>query len=145
MEDLALIRLSNPYDSCERPGQRWIAVHFQRRDDHRSSLACSLDSFFERAPILRIQRSETEIDDLYVMVEAPVDSPDDRTQVGGKFAIEDFDCNQIRIRIQMVDNRRDGSTVTKVIFIASNRTVRGDGDAIDDLAHVEMCAADAAI
>jgi hypothetical protein len=45
----------------------------------------------------------------------------------------------------MVDDRRDGSAVTKVIFVPGNPTVRGDGDAIDDLAHVGVCAADAAI
>ncbi len=67
------------------------------------------------------------------------------TQVGGEFAVKDFDCNQIRLRIQMVDDRRDGSTVTKVIFIAGDHSIRVDGDAIDDLAHVGMCAADTAI
>jgi hypothetical protein len=145
MEDLVLIRFNNPYDSCKRPRQRWIAAHFQRRNNHRPGLACSLDSVFEGAPILRIQRSQTQIDDLYVMFEAPIDSPDDHTQVSGEFAVKDFYRNQIGFRIQMVDDRRDGSTVTKVIFVASDRSVRGDGDAIDDLAHVGMCAADAAI
>src|ERR1700733_11142366 len=79
------------------------------------------------------------------MLEAPVDGPDDGTQAGSQFAIEDLDRNQIRIRIQMVDDRRDGGTVTKVIFIAGDRSIRADGDAIDDLAHVGMGAADAAI
>jgi hypothetical protein len=79
------------------------------------------------------------------MVEAPVDGTDDSTQAGGQFAIEDLDRNQIRIRIQVVDDRRDGRTVTKVIFIAGDRAIRADGDAIDDLADVGMCAADAAI
>ena len=58
------------------------------------------------------------------MFEAPVDSPDDGAQAGGQFAIEDLDCNQIRIRIQMVDDRRDGGTVTKVIFVAGDRSIR---------------------
>jgi len=134
-----------PDNPWKRARQRRIAAHFERRDDHRTSRVSSLDSVFEGTPILRIQRSQAEIDDLNVMVEAPVDSPDDRTQAGGQFAIEDLDRNQIRIRIQVVNNRRDGRTVTKVIFVAGNHSIRADGDAIDDLAHVGMCATDAAI
>ncbi len=124
MANLVFLAFHHPYDACKRSGQRWIAVHFQRRNDHCSSRACPFDSFFEGATILRIHRSQTEIDDLYVMVEAPVNSPDDRTQAGGQFAIEDLDCNQIRIRIQMVDDRRDSGTVTKVIFVAGDHSIR---------------------
>jgi hypothetical protein len=44
-----------------------------------------------------------------------------------------------------VDDRCDGGTVTKVIFLAGDRSIRTDGDAIDDLADVGICAADTAI
>jgi hypothetical protein len=145
MANLVFLAFHHSNDSRQRSRQSGIAVHFERRDDHRSGLVCSLDSFFEGTPILRIQGSQTEIDHLYVMLEAPIDSPDDHTQAGGQFAVEDLDRNQIRIRIQVVDDRRDSRTMTKVIFIAGNRSVRRYGDSIDDLADVGMRAANATI
>ncbi len=75
------------------------------------------------------------------MLQAPVDGADDNGQAGSQLTVEDLDRDQIRFRIQMMDDRGYGGAVTKGIFIARDRSVRGDGDAVDELTHMGMRAA----
>src|ERR1700678_180030 len=79
------------------------------------------------------------------MLQAPVDGPDDNRQAGSQLAVEDLDCDQIRVWIQMVDARGNSGTVAQGIFIPGHRAVRGDRDAVDNLPHVWMRAAYPAI
>ena len=70
--------------------------------------------------MLWIKCSQTEINHLDVMLQAPVDGPDDNRQAGRQLTVKNLDCDQIRVRIQMMDHRGNRSTVTKGIFIAAH-------------------------
>ena len=81
MADLVVIRFHYSDNAREGSWQRGFAIYLQSGDDHRSGCAGSVDGVGKGTAVLRVERSQAQIDDMDLVLEAPVDRPDDRRRL----------------------------------------------------------------
>src|SRR5436305_9956783 len=92
--------------------------------------------------------AEAEVDQVHVVVEAPVDGGEEGGEIGDEGIVEDFDGEEMGLRSAVVDEGGYGGAVAETVDVGGGVGEAAgwvDGYAAGDVADVRVVGVDAAV
>ena len=125
-------------------GQDRRALTLVRRDNDRTRFGGSLHGGLKHGLVVLVRRAQTQVDDVDVVLEAPIDRPQYDRDTGRQPAVKYLHTKQLSRRMQRMDQRGNSSAMAQGVLVVRGCGIRPDADTPGnptDMRMIEMHAA----